>query len=71
MTQKFEIDWDTADRITAQALRSHYAMTKESLEKHLADPDNNWMHVEDVGRYTKLIRSMKDVLEYYGETNLD
>lgn len=67
MLENIQLDWETADGITIASLTAHRQLLRDALAKHLDDPANNYMHVEDVGINTLMIHHMTEILKYYGK----
>jgi hypothetical protein len=63
MTEKLEIDYETADRITLIILKDHKKRLKKELKAH---KKGAWMHPEDVVYNTKLIEALNVIIHYYG-----
>ena len=63
MTRKFEIDIETADRITLLALKDNREYLKKELKRHRK---GEWIHPEDVVYNTQLLEALKIVIDYYG-----
>lgn len=59
------LDDEVADSIALASLKEH----KQILENQLIEYEqgNKWLHQDDVRYYKKLVKSMKRVIEYYGE----
>jgi hypothetical protein len=69
MGKKLEIDFETADKITLDNLKDAYKYLNKSTKKHLKDPQNNWMHPEDLqNNLTVYLPAFKLLIEYYGGT---
>ena len=60
---QFEIDIETADRITLLALKDNREYLKKELKRHRK---GEWMHPEDVVYNTQLLEALKIVIDYYG-----
>jgi hypothetical protein len=60
---KFEIDYETADKITLQNLQDHLRRTTLDLQNY---EDGKWMHPEDVAHAHKLIPALKLLVHYFG-----
>jgi tRNA G37 N-methylase Trm5 len=63
MSQKFEIDYETADRITLLALKYNKKYLKSELKEH---KKGAWMHTEDVVYNTQLLEALDIIIDYYG-----
>jgi hypothetical protein len=63
MTEKLEIDYETADRIALLALKDHRKYVKKELKAH---KKGAWMHPEDVVYNTQLLEALDVVIHYYG-----
>jgi tRNA G37 N-methylase Trm5 len=63
MLQKFEIDIETADRITLLALKDNRKYLKKELKRHRK---GEWMHPEDVVYNMQLLKALEIVIDYYG-----
>lgn len=69
-TKKFYIDWETADRITAQnLLEQHEFLTAENAEINDMD-DVPLYKLDDMAYNIKLLKALKLVLEHYGVDTL-
>lgn len=69
-TKKFYIDWETADRITAQnLLEQHEFLTVENAEINDMD-DVPLYKLDDMAYNIKLLKALKLVLEHYGVDTL-
>jgi hypothetical protein len=71
--KKIQIDSETADRITALALRDYRACLKKQLKSWKANPkteDNPtgyWLHPEDVGINIQTIAALDLIISHYPE----
>lgn len=63
MSRKFEIDIETADRITLLILKDQQEYLKKELKRHRK---GEWMHPEDVVYNTRLLEALDTVIKYYG-----
>jgi hypothetical protein len=63
MTEKLEIDCETADRITLLALKDHRKYLKKELKRHRK---GEWLHPEDVVYNTQLLEALDVIIDYYG-----
>jgi hypothetical protein len=67
-----EIPFEVADGIVVASLQEQRRYLKHELEQWTANPktDSNpngyWLHPEDVVKNTILIRSMDELIKYYG-----
>ena len=72
MTKGLEIPFEVADGIVLASLQEHRRYLKTELKNWEKNPktDNNpggyWLHPEDVVKNTILIRSMDELIMYYG-----
>ena len=64
-----KIDFEVADKITLKNLVNNRDMIKCDIEKHLFDPENNWMHPDDVVYNKKLLKALNRVIDYFGGEN--
>lgn len=63
MARKFEIDYETAERITLLSLKDHKQYLKKELKDH---KKGAYMHPEDVVHNTQLIEALEVIIKYYG-----
>jgi len=63
MVRKFEIDYETAERICLLSLKDNRDYLKKELKDH---KKGAWMHPEDVVYNTQLIEALDVVIHYYG-----
>lgn len=62
---KYEIDAETADRITLQCLKDHLAYLQEEIKDH--KENGSYMHPEDVyNSENVLIPALETIIDYYG-----
>jgi hypothetical protein len=65
----FELDFETADRITRLTLTNQRDLLKDDLCKLYSTMDSEdpyWMHPDDVDTNHKLIKQMNSILDYFG-----
>lgn len=63
MSKKFEIDFETADRIAVITLKEH----RKYLKKELADfKKGEYLHPEDVVNNTRMIQALDVVIKHFG-----
>jgi acyl-CoA hydrolase len=60
---KYEIDTETADKITLDVLKDHRRYLEEELENY---ENGGYLHPEDVVNNQKLIKHLTKVIEYFG-----
>ena len=60
----FEIDFETADRITLLNLQNQRDYLKEELRAHIED--GKYLHEEDVLKNHQLIYCLDNLIAYYG-----
>lgn len=63
MARKFEIDYETAERICLLSLKDHQAYIKNELKDH---KKGGYMHPEDVVYNTQLLEALNTVVKYFG-----
>jgi hypothetical protein len=68
MTRKFEIDYDTADRITLLSLKDNISFLKKEMKAH---KKGAYMHPEDVVYNIQVIEALKILVKHYGGVNDD
>lgn len=74
MSKGLEIPFEVADGIVLASLLDQRAYLKSELKqwennpKTDSNPDGYWLHPEDVVKNTVLIRSMDEIIKYYGGT---
>ncbi len=62
---KYEIDSETADRITLQCLKDHLAYLQKELKDH--KENGSYLHPEDVHNSEyNLIPALESIIDYYG-----
>lgn len=62
---KYEIDSETADRITLCCLKDHLNYLQEELKDH--KENGSYMHPEDVyNSENVLIPALETIIDYYG-----
>jgi len=67
-----KIPYEVADGITLKTLKCQRKYLKKELKRWKEDPrsdenpDGYWMHPEDVGRNTKMIGTLTEVIKYFG-----
>lgn len=61
---KLEIDFETADRITAITLKEQRKYLKKELARF---KKGEYLHPEDVVNNTRLIQALDLVIKYYGD----
>ena len=60
----FEIDFETADRITLLNLQNQRDYLQEELRAHIED--GQYLHEEDVLKNHQLIYCLDNLIAYYG-----
>jgi hypothetical protein len=60
---KYEIDTETADKITLDVLKDHRRYMEEELENY---ENGGYLHPEDVVGNQKLIKHLTKVIDYFG-----
>lgn len=67
-----KIPYVVADGITLTTLKFQRKLLKKELKRWKENPrsdenpDGYWMHPEDVGKNTKLIGTLTEVIQYFG-----
>ena len=61
--EKFELDFDTADRIAIQSMKQHYNYALQDMDDFVLHQKG---HPEDYDRNVKLKHAFEIVLDYYG-----
>lgn len=67
-----EIPHEVADQITLASLQNHREYLKSDLANWQKNPRTDinpsgyWLHPEDVVKNTVLIRSLDEIIKYYG-----
>lgn len=64
MSKGFEIDWETADRITLLNLKNHRDYLFTELEDYKL---GHFLHPDDVINNKKLIKSLDKIINYFGD----
>lgn len=63
MSLTYNIDCETADKITLDVLKEH----RKYLEKELKEySEGQWLHPEDVVKNQALIIAFSEIIEYFG-----
>lgn len=63
----FVIPYEVVDGITKAALIEARDYMKEEIQKYIRDPENNWMHPDDIPTNRELIYCMDTIIQnYYG-----
>ena len=61
--EKFELDFDTADRIAIQSMKQHYNYALQDMDEFVLHQKG---HPDDYERNVKLKEAFEIVLDYYG-----
>lgn len=61
--KKFELDYDTVDRITLINLKESLKFLKKELKQY---KKGEYLHDDDVVKNTKLIAALELLIHYYG-----
>ncbi len=67
-----KIPYEVADGITLTTLKFQRKLLKKELKRWKENPrsdenpDGYWMHPEDVGKNTKMIGTLTEVILYFG-----
>ena len=67
-----KIPYEVADAITLQTLKWQRKYLKKELKRWKENPrtdenpDGYWMHPEDVGKNTRMIVTLTEVIKYFG-----
>lgn len=65
MATGMEIDWETADLITKQNLKSQLEYLEQEIQDHVEK--GTWMHPEDYhASMTQYIPALRTLIKYYG-----
>lgn len=73
MATKFEIDVESADRITVLNLKDHRRYLKAELTAWKknpwseTNPDGYWLHQDDVVSNVRTVEALNVVIKHYGE----
>ena len=63
-----EISNEVADLLTRDCLTWHMESMQKELQDHLDNPEEHYMHDEDVALNVRLVHAMKFLLDnYFGE----
>ena len=68
-----KIPYEVADAITLKTLKWQRKYLKKELKRWKEDPrtdenpDGYWLHPEDVGRNVKMIGTLTEVIQYFGD----
>lgn len=64
-----EVTYETLDEMIKNEMREGYNNTREFLEQHFKNPEDNWMHPDDVAYSYRILAAYETLFQHYSVGN--